>query len=185
MDPRWSPINGKQQQISRIRYLPFFPACSTLCSSGGGASRIRANVAGPPPRAPFDETTLHLKKIYEGLSRSGSTVGFFEGLAGTSLRRPGDVTWFLYTDHAHLVVDCAVAGVYQKSMLRDGLWRRAGAAARMRERHKIRADARADHPVQYDHTFVPRLCCRGRRASGLAGAGPAGQIGAEGCPTRR
>ena len=25
----------------------------------------------------------------------------------------------------------------------------------MRERHKIRADARADHPVQYDHTFVP------------------------------
>ena len=77
------------------------------------------------------------------------------GLAGTSLRRPGDVTWFLYTDHAHLVVDCAVAGVYQKSMLRDGLWRRAGAAARMRERHKIRADARADHPVQHDHTFVP------------------------------
>ena len=48
-----------------------------------------------------------------------------------------------------------MAGVYQKSMLRDGLWRRAGAAARMRERHKIRADARADHPVQYDHTFVP------------------------------
>ena len=44
------------------------------------------------------------------------------GLAGTeSLRRPGDVTWFLYTNHAHLVVDCAVAGVYQKSMLRDGL----------------------------------------------------------------
>ena len=33
----------------------------------------------------------------------------------------------------------------------------------MQERHKIRADARADHPVQYDHTFVPFVVENGGR----------------------
>ena len=157
--------------------VPEDPIPALLPTAAGPERLPRDVLLDHAPRCPYGGVRLI---PHDGLARmlrrimrdagapSRRCVLEARGLAGTSLRRPGDITWFLYRDHQHLVVDAAVAGVRQQTMLREGRWKRPGRAARDKEKAKISADARSSDPVQRDHLFVPFVVEEGGRLGAQA-----------------